>query len=44
MLLVKNANYSVYLDLVRIRLEIMLSDFAEKKKNRFDYKKHYYSN
>ena len=27
----KNANYSVHLDLVKIRLEIMLSDFAEKK-------------
>ena len=27
----KNANYLVYLDLVKIRLEIMLSDFAEKK-------------
>ena len=28
----KNANYLVYLDLVKIRLEIMLSYFAEKKK------------
>ena len=27
----KNANYLVYLDLVKIRLEIMLGDFAEKK-------------
>ena len=27
----KNANYLVYLDLVKIRLEIMLSTFAEKK-------------
>ena len=31
MLLVKNANYLDYLDLVKIRLAIMLSDFAEKK-------------
>ena len=29
----KNANYLVYLDLVKIRLEIMLNDFAEKKRN-----------
>ena len=28
----KNASYLVYLDLVKIRLEIMLSNFAEKKK------------
>ena len=27
----KNANYLVYLDLVKTRLEIMLGDFAEKK-------------
>ena len=27
----KKANYLVYLDLVKIRLAIMLSDFAEKK-------------
>ena len=27
----KNASYLVYLDLVKIRLEIMLGDFAEKK-------------
>ena len=33
MLLVKNANYLDYLDLVKIRLAIMLSDFAEKKES-----------
>ena len=27
----KNTNYLIYLDLVKIRLEIMLSDFTEKK-------------
>ena len=40
MLLVKKANYLDYLDLVKIRLAIMLSDFAEKKRNLFDYKQH----
>ena len=29
----KKANYLVYLDLVKIRLAIMFSDFAEKKKH-----------
>ena len=40
----KNANYLVYLDLVKIRLEIMLGDFAEKKETCFDYKKYKFSN
>ena len=31
MLLVKNASYLVYLDLAKLRLAVMLSDFAEKK-------------
>ena len=31
MLLVKNANYLVNLDLAKLRLAIMLNDFAEKK-------------
>ena len=39
----KNANYLVYLDLVKIRLKIMLSNFPEKIKNIFDYKKHSFS-
>ena len=33
----KKCQFRVYLDLVR--LEIMLSDFAEKKETCFDYKK-----
>ena len=39
----KNANYLVYLDLVKIRPEIMLSNFPEKIKNIFDHKKHNFS-
>ena len=39
----KNANYLVYLDLVKLRLEIMLSDFADKKETCFDYKKQNFS-
>ena len=31
MLWLKNANFFVYVDLVRIRLKIMLSDFAQEK-------------
>ena len=34
----KNTNYLVYLDLVKIRLEIMLSDFREKKQTFFYFK------
>ena len=33
----------VYLDLVKIRLEIMLSNFAEKKETFFDLKKQHFS-
>ena len=39
----KNAIIFLYLDLIQIRLEIMLSDFAEKKETCFDYKKQNFS-
>ena len=32
----KNPNFFVYVDLVKIRLEIMLSDFPQEKRNLFD--------
>ena len=32
-----------YVDLVKIRLEIMLSDFPQEKRNLFDYKKQNFS-
>ena len=35
MLLVKTCQFFVYLGLVKIRLEIILNDFAEKKRNLF---------
>ena len=35
----KYGNYLVHLNFVKIRLEIMLGDFAEKKETCFDYKK-----
>ena len=35
----KYGNYLVHLNFVKIRLEIMLVDFAEKKETCFDYKK-----
>ena len=35
MLWLKKANYLFYIDLVKIRLEIMLSDFAERKETFF---------
>ena len=35
----KNAIFFLYLDLFKIRLEVMLSDFAEKKETFFDPKK-----
>lgn len=38
MLLVKKCQFFVYLDLVKRRLEIMVNDFAEKKKPFFGYK------
>ena len=38
MLLAKKCQILLYLDLVKIRLEIMLSDFAEKKETCFDFK------
>ena len=39
MLLVKKCQFFLYLDLVKIRLEIMLNYFEEKKETLFDYKK-----
>ena len=42
MLLVKKCQILLYLDLVK-RLEIMLSDFAEKKETFFDLKKQKFS-
>ena len=42
MLLVKKCQILLYLDLVK-RLEIMLSDFAEKKETFFDLKKQNFS-
>ena len=38
MLLVKKCQFFVYLGLVKIRLEIMLNDFAEKKETFLGYK------
>ena len=38
MLLAKKCHYLRYLDLIKIRLEIMLSDFSEKKKSFFTIK------
>ena len=43
MLLAKICQILLYLDLVKIRLEIMVSDFAEKKETCFDYKKQNFS-
>ena len=39
----KYGNYLVHLNFVKIRLEIMLGDFAEKKETCFDYKKYKFS-
>ena len=39
----KNANFFVDVDLVKIRLEIILSDFPKEKRNLFDYKKKNFS-
>ena len=41
--LVKKCQFFLYLDLVKIRLEIMLNDFAEKKETFFGYKKQNFS-
>ena len=43
MLLVKKCQFFVYLGLVKIRLEIILNDFAEKKNLFVGYKKHNFS-
>ena len=43
LLLVKKCQFFVYLDLVKRRLEIMLTDFAEEKETFFSYKKHNFS-
>ena len=37
MLLVKKCHFFLYFDLIEIRLEIMLSDFAEEKETFFDF-------
>ena len=39
----KKCQFFVSLDLVKIRLEIMLNDFAEKKETYFGYKKQNFS-
>ena len=39
----KNPNFFVYVDLVKIRLEIMLSDFPQEKRNLFEWKKQNFS-
>ena len=41
--LVKKCQFFLSLDLVKIRLEIMLNDFAEKKETFFGYKKQNFS-
>ena len=43
MLLVKKCQFFLYLDLVKMRLEIILNDFAEKKETFFGYKKQNFS-
>ena len=40
MLLVKKMPFFLYLDLIKIRLEIMLSEFEIKRETFFDLKKH----
>ena len=39
----KNANFILNLNLIKISLEIMLSGFAEKKRNLFDLKRQNFS-
>ena len=39
MLLAKICHFFLYLDLIKIRLEIMLSEFAIKRETSFDLKK-----
>ena len=43
MLLVKKRQFFVDVDLVKIILDIMLSDFSQEKRNLLDYKKHNFS-
>ena len=43
MLLVKKCQFFLYLDLVKMTLEIILNDFAEKKETFFGYKKQNFS-
>ena len=38
----QKCHFFLYLDLIKIRLEIMLSDFAEKKETFFDLKKQFF--
>ena len=39
----KKVNFFVDVDLVKIRLDIMLSDFPQEKRNLLDYNKHNFS-
>ena len=39
----KNVNFFVDVDLVKIRLDIMLSDFPQENRNLLDYNKHNFS-
>ena len=43
MLLVKKMPFFLYLDLIKMRLEMMLSDFPIKRETFFDRKKHNFS-
>ena len=43
MLLAKKCQYFLYLNLIKISQEIVLSDFAEKKETFFDLKKQHFS-
>ena len=41
MVLVKKCRILLYLDLVKIKLELMLNNFVEKKETFFDYKENF---
>ena len=43
MLLAKICHFFLYLDLIKIRLEMMLSEFAIKRETSFDLKKYNFS-
>ena len=42
MLLVKKWQIFLYLDLVKIKLELMLNNFVEKKETFFEYKENFF--